>query len=296
VDELVQLLVNGTVTGSVFALAAVGISLVYGTLRIVNFAHGDYLTFGAYMALLVNLHWGQGMLWATLFAIALTALLAIVLEYVLWRPMRRKGAKFISLFVTSIGLALVLRSLLLLGGGAGPRTYQINVFQVYSWGPVRLSQSQLLAVAISLCAIVFLALLLARTQLGKSMRALSDNPDLAAVAGIDIDRIVVYTWLIAGALAGLAGVLAGLIQTSFDPNMGFQLLLPVFAAVVLGGIGSAYGALVGGLVLGIVEELSTWTRLHGGVNPTWKPVVAFAVLIGVLLARPTGLLGRARLL
>ncbi len=293
-SELVQLLANGLVEGSVIALAAVGVSLVYGTLRIVNFAHGDYLTFGAYMALLVNVHWGRAIAWATIFAVVVTAALSILLEFVLWRPMRRRGAKFVSLFVTSIGLALVLRSLMLLVGGAAQHTYAVNVFQVYSWHGIRLSESQVIAVGISIAAIVLLAIALARSTIGRSMRALSDNSELASVAGIDVDRVVSITWLVAGGLAGLAGVLAGLIQTSFDPNLGFTLLLPVFAAVVVGGIGSAYGALVGGLLLGLVEELSTWTHLAGGVNPTYKPVVAFVVLIAVLLVRPTGILGRAR--
>ena len=113
---------------------------------------------------------------------------------------------------------------------------------------------------------------------------------------MNVDRVVVYTWLLAGALAGLAGVLQGLVQASFTPNTGFQLLLPIFAAVVLGGIGSAYGALAGGLLLGVAMELSTWQELAGGVDPVYKPVVAFVLLIAVLLVRPQGLLGRARLL
>jgi branched-subunit amino acid ABC-type transport system permease component len=116
------------------------------------------------------------------------------------------------------------------------------------------------------------------------------------VAGIDTSRVVLATWTVCGLLAGLAGVLAALVQSSFDPNFGFSLLLPIFAAVVLGGIGSAFGALLGGLVLGLATELSTWPALHGGVNPVYKPVVAFAVLIGVLLIRPNGLFGRARAL
>src|SRR4029453_2184172 len=119
---------------------------------------------------------------------------------------------------------------------------------------------------------------------------------LAGGAAIDPGRLVVLTWIVSGLLAGLAGVLLALVQSSFDPNFGFSLLLPVFAAVVLGGIGSAYGALAGGLVLGLVTELSTWSGFHGGVDPVYKPVVAFAVLIGVLLVRPQGLLGRARIL
>jgi branched-subunit amino acid ABC-type transport system permease component len=126
------------------------------------------------------------------------------------------------------------------------------------------------------------------------MRALADDRALAAIAGINVGRVIAYTWILSGLLAGLAGVLAGLIETSFDPNFGFTLLLPIFAAVVLGGIGSAYGALAGGLALGVAMELSTWPTLFGGVNPVYKPVVAFVVLIAALMVRPEGLFGRAR--
>jgi neutral amino acid transport system permease protein len=140
---------------------------------------------------------------------------------------------------------------------------------------------------------VVVAFTLARTTVGKSMRAVSGDTELAAIAGVDVGRVIRVTWILSGALAGLAGVLAGLLQATFDPNVGFVLLLPVFAAVVIGGIGSAYGALVGGLGLGIVQELSTWEALGGGLSPVWKPVVAFVVLIAVLLVRPQGLFGRA---
>ena len=126
------------------------------------------------------------------------------------------------------------------------------------------------------------------------MRAMADDRALAQLSGIDVNRVIRETWVISGFAAGLAGVLAGLVQSTFDPNFGFQLLLPVFAAVVLGGIGSAYGALVGGLVLGIATELSTWEGFAGGVEPVYKPVVAFAVLIVALLVRPEGLFGKAR--
>ena len=295
-SELAQLSANGLVTGSILAIAAVGVSLVYGILRIVNFAHGDYLVFGAYIALVVNVSWGGHIVLAALAAVVLTAVLATALEFALWRPLRRKRAGVFSLFIAAIGLALVLRHAIFLAADARPRRYEVDVFQVYELGPIRLSQSQLVAVAIALAAIVLVGLMLARTGLGKAMRALSDNRALAAVAGIDVDRTVVLTWVVAGGLAGVAGLLQGLVLNSFTPNFGFTLLLPVFAAVVLGGIGSAYGALVGGLVLGLVTEISTWSALAGGAPPVYKPVVAFSVLVLVLLLRPQGVLGKARLL
>lgn len=294
-SELLQLIVNGLVNGSLIAIAAVGVSLVYGMLRIVNFAHGDYLTAGAYAAVLAT-SLGLGMVAAALIAGLAGLVLAVALELVLWRPLRRRQAGFMSLFIASIGLALVLRNLIFLLATAEPRSYPVDVFQVYALGPVRISKTQLVAVAIAFAVIVLVALLLARTTLGRSMRALADNAVLAAVTGIRVDRVIVSTWALAGVLAGIAGVLAALVQSSFDPNVGFTLLLAVFAAVVLGGIGSAYGALAGGIVLGVLTEVFTWTELAGGVNPVYKPVVAFAVLIVALLLRPQGLFGQARTL
>ncbi|MGH3091873.1 MAG: branched-chain amino acid ABC transporter permease [Gaiellaceae bacterium] len=294
--ELLQLGANGLVTGSIIALGAVGVSLVYGILRIVNFAHGDYLVFGAYVALAVNVGWNGHIVLAAVAAIVATAVLAAGLEFALWRPLRRKGAGLFSLFIAAIGLALVLRHVVFLVGEARPRRYDVDVFQVYELGGIRLSQSQVIAIGIAFAAIVLVGLMLARTGLGKAMRALSDNRSLAAVAGIDVDRTVVLTWVLAGGLAGIAGLLQALILNAFTPNFGFLLLLPIFAAVVLGGIGSAYGALVGGVALGLAMEVSTWDALAGGAPAVYKPVVAFGVLIVVLLLRPQGVFGKARVL
>jgi branched-subunit amino acid ABC-type transport system permease component len=291
-----QLAANGLVTGSVFAIAAVGVSLVYGILGLVNFAYGDFMTFGAFVAVLFNVTLGVPMVAAAGAAMVGTALLSVALEGALWRPLRARRAGFMSLFLASIGLALVLRQAIFLVAGPQPRSYDVDPYKVYVLGSVRLSGSQGVAVVVALAVIVLVGLMLGGSSLGRMMRAVADDRALAAVSGVDTSRVVVLTWVVAGLLAGLAGVLAALVQSSFDPNFGFSLLLPIFAAVVLGGIGSAYGALAGGLVLGLATELSTWSGLHGGVNPVYKPVVAFAVLIAVLLVRPQGLLGRARTL
>jgi neutral amino acid transport system permease protein len=286
--------VNGLVTGSVFAIAAVGVSLIYGILRLVNFAYGDVMAYGACMAFLFNVTLGLQMVLSTALAMVATAVLSVTLELVLWRPLRARGAGFMSLFLASIGLALILRQMLLLVAGPQSRAYDVNPYKVYVIGSVRLSGSQAIAIAVAVVAIVLVGVLLSSTSLGRTMRAVADDRALAAVAGIDTGRVIVLTWIVSGLLAGLAGVLAALVQSTFDPNFGFALLLPVFAAVLLGGIGSPYGALLGGLVLGVVTELSTWGGFFGGVNSVYKPVVAFAILIGVLLVRPQGLLGRAR--
>jgi branched-subunit amino acid ABC-type transport system permease component len=289
-----QLVANGLVTGSVIAIAAAGVSLVYGILRLVNFAYGDFMAFGALAAYAFNGPLGLGMIPSTLLGMLATAVLSLGLDLVLWRPLRARRAGFMSLFLASIGLALVLRQVLLLAYGPQPQTYKVDQFKVYVIGSVRLSEPQFITIIGATAAILALGVFLARSTLGRTMRALSDDRALAAIAGIRVGRVITYTWIISGLLAGLAGVFAGLVQSSFDPNFGFQLLLPVFAAVVLGGIGSAYGALAGGLVLGMAMELSTWPSLLGGVNPVYKPVVAFGILIVALMVRPQGLFGRAR--
>jgi neutral amino acid transport system permease protein len=290
----IQLLANGLVTGSVIALAAAGVSILYGILRLVNFAYGDYMTFGAFIGILFNVTLGLPIVAAALLAMAATALLSVALELVLWRPLRARSAGFMSLFLVSIGLALVLRHVIYLVAGPQPRTYAVDPYKVYVIGSARLSGAQGVAVVVAAVGIVLVGLLVARTGVGRMMRALADDVALAAVAGVRTSRVILLTWIVSGLLAGLAGVLAGLVQASFNPQLGFTLLLPIFAAVVLGGIGSVYGALAGGLVLGLVMEVSTWPEIAGGVDPTYKPVVAFAALVLALLLRPQGLFGRAR--
>lgn len=290
--ELAQLFVNGLVTGAVLAMAAVGVTLVYGVLGVVNFAHGDYLTIGAYAAFVCNVTLGLSIVVATGAALLGVAVLGVLLEFALWRPMRRRRAGTYSVFITAIGLALVLRQVLLLVFGGTSRQFAVDAFGTHELLGIRLSTSQLVAVGIAAVANVAVGLLLARTSLGRSMRAYSESADLAGISGIDASRVVVWTWAIAGGLAGLAGVLQALVQTSFDPNMGYSLLLPVFAAVVLGSIGNAYGALLGGFTLGVLMQVSTWSGWFGGVPPVYMPVVAFVGLALVLLVRPQGLLSR----
>jgi neutral amino acid transport system permease protein len=289
-----QLVANGLVTGSVIALAAVGVSIVYGILRLVNFAYGDYMTFGAFIGVLFNVTLDLPIVAAALLTMLATALLSVVLELVLWRPLRARTAGFMSLFLASVGLALVLRHAIFFVAGPQPRSYDVDPYKVYVLGSVRLSGAQGTTIVVAAMGIVLVGLLLARTSIGRMMRAVADDLPLAAVAGIRTSRVILFTWILAGLLAGLAGVLTGLVQYSFDPNVGFTILLPVFAAVVLGGIGSAYGALAGGLLLGLAMEVSTWEPLAGGVDPTYKPVVAFGALVLALLLRPQGLFGRAR--
>src|SRR4051795_3699016 len=209
-----QLLANGLVTGSVIAIAAVGVSLVYGILGLVNFAYGDVLVFGAFIAYLFDVTLGLGMVPATLLAMVVTAAFSVVLEGVLWRPLRVRRAGFMSLFLASIGLALVLRQAILLVAGPQPRSFDVDPYRVYVLGSVRLSGAQGIAVTVGAAALVAVAVVLGATSVGRTMRAVADDRALAAVAGIDTGRVILVTWILCGLIAGLAGVLAALVQSS----------------------------------------------------------------------------------
>jgi branched-subunit amino acid ABC-type transport system permease component len=291
---LLQLTLNGLLTGAILALTGVGASLVFGIQRVANFAHGEYLTFAAYVALLLNLGLGQNIVVSALGAMAATALLAVGLHFSVLRPLRGRGLVALSLITT--GLGLMLRNVIFIVGGPRIRQYGIDQSAVFDLGLVRISPGQAVALAIAAVVAPAVALFLSRTQLGKAMRAVADNRDLAAISGIDVDRIGTYVWALAGALAGLGGVMFGVVQGTFDPNLGFQVLFLIFTTVVLGGIGSAYGALVAGLVLGLAMDLSTWSGFLGGLDARFKPLLAFAALILLLLYRPQGLFGKARVL
>src|SRR5215813_7776294 len=293
-QQFVQLLVNGLITGSILALTGVGASLVFGIQRIPNFAHGEYLTFAAYVALVLNVVLGQHIAVATVGAMAATALLAVALHFAVLRPLRGRGLVALSLITT--GLALMLRNVIFIGAGPTIRAYGIDQSAVYNLGLVRISPGQAVALVIAGIVAPAVAFFLARTRLGKAMRAVADNRDLAAISGIDVDRIGAYVWLLAGGLAGLGGIMFAAVQGIFDPNLGFEILILIFTTVVLGGIGSAYGALVAGLVLGLAMDLSTWSGFFGGLDARFKPVLAFAALILLLLYRPQGLFGKARVL
>ncbi len=279
---------NGLSTGAIYALGAVGLTLVYGILKLVNFAQGDFLTFGAYMAYLVNVTWGMPLAVGILFAMATTALLGVAFELVLWRPMRARRAGLLQLLLTSIGLALVIRSAIQWFWSTDVRLLDVNTTATVSFLGLRIGRMQLIVIAIGFVVIIAIGLMLSQTLLGKRMRALADDLDLAETAGVNTRRVIVYTWVFAGSLAGLAGVLDASV-TALSPNFGFDLLLPIFAAVILGGIGDAYGALAGGMLLGLVTE---WSTLF--IDAKWKIGVGFVALIVALIVRPQGIFGRAR--
>jgi neutral amino acid transport system permease protein len=279
---------NGLSLGAVYALGAVGLTLVYGILKLVNFAHGDFLTFGAYMAYLVNVTWGLPLVAGIAFAMVATALLGVFFERVMWGPMRARRAGLLQLLLMSIGLAFVIRALVQYIWSTDVRLLDVNATATVDFLGLRIGRTELIVIAIGFAVLVAVGLMLRYSLLGKRMRALADNLDLAETSGINTSRVILYTWVFAGALAGLAGVLAGAV-TALEPEFGFALLLPIFAAVVLGGIGDAFGALAGGIVLGVIIEESTLF-----IDARWKITIGFAALILVLIIRPQGIFGRAK--
>jgi neutral amino acid transport system permease protein len=286
--DVAQTGLNGLSLGSIYALGAIGLTLVYGILKLVNFAHGDFLTFGAYMAYLVNVTWGMPLVVAVFFAMLTTAALGLLFERIMWRPMRAQGAGFLQLLLMSIGLALVLRSVVQWFWSTQVKILDVNVTSSVEFLGLRLGRTQLIVIVVGFAVLIGVGLMLRYSLLGKRMRAIADDLELAETSGIDTTRVITYTWLFAGALAGLAGVLAGAV-TELTPELGFELLLPIFAAVIVGGIGDPFGALAGGITLGVVTEWSTMF-----VDSRWKTSVAFVVLVIVLVIRPQGIFGKAK--
>jgi neutral amino acid transport system permease protein len=288
VHDVAQTGLSGLSLGAIYALGAVGLTLVYGILKLVNFAHGDFLTFGAYIAYLVNVTWGLPLAVGVLVAMLATAVLAVFFELTMWGPMRARRAGLLQLLLMSIGLALVIRSVVQYFWGTDIKLLDVNTTATVSFLGLRIGRTQLIVIGVGFTVLIAVGLMLRQTLLGKRMRALADDLDLAETAGIDTRRVVLYTWIFAGALAGLAGVLAGAI-TSLSPEFGFELLLPIFAAVILGGIGDAYGALAGGMLLGLATEWSTMF-----IDSRWKIAVGFVILLIALIVRPQGIFGKAK--
>lgn len=288
-DQFLERLINGLNFGLLLALAAVGVSLIFGTTGLTNFAHAEMLTFGAVIALIFGVNFGLPMWLVIPIVILAGAALGWSLDAGLWKPLRRKGLGLVQLMIVSIGLSLAVRYLYLffIGGGTyqlpgagSPRDIRI--------GPIALSWIDVLSMGISIVLLLAVAYWLLRTRVGKATRAISDNPGLAAASGINVDRVIRIVWILSGSLAAVAGVLWAYFRPGVKWDMGVQVLLLIFAAVTLGGLGTAFGALVGALIVGILVELSTLF----GVPPDMKYVGALAVLIIILLVRPQGLLGR----
>lgn len=286
-----QYVVNGVVVGSIIAITSVGLTLVYSILKLTNFAHGDVVTLGAYTALFANLVLGLSP-WAALLTAAVAGVgICLLLEFLVWRRMRALGAGTVSRIVASIGVALVIRNLIVFAFGPQAQSYNVPLTLATRLGPLpaKLTPDQKTVIAAALLGVLLVHLVLRYTSIGKAMRALSDNRDLAWVCGIDVDRVILWTWVLGGGLAAIGGVLYGFTRP-IHPNLGWFLLLPMFAAVILGGIGNAYGAILGGFIIGIAQEVSVML-----IRNEYKVAVGFLVMILVLLVRPRGLLGETRL-
>ena len=286
--ELGQVTINGVVAGNYFALGAVGLTLIFAVLRLVNFAHGEFLTFGAYMLLVGNAV-GLPLVVSVAFGVVATAVLGVVLEVSLWRPVRRKRVGELQLLLLALGLAFFMRNAIAFVAGPEDRATGANTTASVQVGEFRIGRTELIVTLVGLTVIVLVAVALKYSSLGRQARALADSIQLSETTGIDTDRVVLITWAASAGLAGLAGILYALPAGVVNPNLGFSLILSIFAAVVVGGIGNAYGALAGGLLIGLVQEWSTLV-----IDPSMKVAVGFAVLILVLLIRPQGLFGRGR--
>ena len=292
-----QLAVGGLVFSLLLAMAALGLSMIFGTTGLTNFAHGELITFGALIAYGVDALPGTINIGGTNVTIAVSIIVAAIAsaafgwvnDRALWRPLRRRGTGLIAMMVVSIGLSIFLRNVYQYVAGASTHQYsQFSSPRPYTIGPILVTPKDIFIIAFSTVILVLVVIALQRTKLGKATRAVADNTALSAATGINVDRVISVVWIVGGMLAGLSGVLLGMTQ-GFDYQLGFKILLLVFAATVLGGLGTAWGAIVGALVIGLFVEVSTLF-----IPAELKFVGALVVLIVVLLIRPQGLLGKAQ--
>ena len=294
--QALQLAVGGLVFSLLLAMAALGLSMIFGTTGLTNFAHGELVTFGALAAYGVD-SLGPFNVGGTNITMAVAILVAAIAsagfgwlnDRSLWGPLRRRGTGLVAMMVVSIGLSIFLRNIYQYVAGAGTHQYsQFSSPRPWHWGPVLVTPKDVFIILFSAIILTVVVIALQRTKLGKATRAVADNPALASATGINVDRVISVVWIVGAALAGLSGVLLGMTQ-GFDYQLGFKILLLVFAATVLGGLGTAWGAIVGALVIGLFVEVSTLF-----IPAELKFVGALVVLIVVLLIRPQGLLGKAQ--
>jgi branched-subunit amino acid ABC-type transport system permease component len=297
VTQALQLAVGGVVFALLLAMASLGLSMIFGTTGLTNFAHGELITFGALVAYGVDALPGTIHVGGTNITVAVAIVVATIVsglfgwlnDRLLWRPLRKRGTGLVAMMVVSIGLSIFLRNIYQYFAGASTHQYsQFSSPKPYSIGPILVTPKDIFVVAFSAVVLVLVTLALQKTKFGKATRAVADNTALASASGINVDRVISVVWVVGAALAGLSGVLLGMTQ-GFDFQLGFKILLLVFAATVLGGLGTAWGAIVGALVIGIFVEVSTLF-----IPAELKFVGALVILIVVLLIRPQGLLGKAQ--
>ncbi|TCQ08664.1 amino acid/amide ABC transporter membrane protein 1 (HAAT family) [Rhizobium sp. PP-F2F-G36] len=298
-----QFLMDGLIAGAMIGLGAIGVTLTYSILRFANFGHGELLSWGAYLALAVSgglgllstslmrpispFSFGWSLPLAAIIAILLTGLLALAVDAVLFGRLRARGSAVIILVMASFGASLALRSLLEFLFSSKPAyfTKALQIAMPIGAG-LRATPDQLLSLGIALLAVLAVHLLMTRTDIGRSMRAVSENPALAGIAGVDVRRVIRVVWMLGAGLACLAGIMTGLL-VQIRPYLGHDLLLPLFAAAILGGIGSVPGAMLAGLIVGLSEAAAVQL-----VGAEWRAAVSFVILVAVLLFRPRGLFGR----
>ncbi len=295
--QALQLFVGGIVFSVLLAMAALGLSMIFGTTGLTNFAHGELVTFGALVAYFVDQLPGA----IRIGGVNVTVVVAVIVAFIaggafgflndkaLWKPLRSRGTGIIAMMIVSIGLSIFLRNVFqYVAGGQNHNYSQYSAVVPWEIGPLLVTPKDLVVVLVGLAVLVTVSLLLAYTRLGKATRAVADNPALASSSGINVERVISVVWTGGAALAALSGVLLGLTQ-GFDYQLGFKILLLIFAAVVLGGLGTIWGAMVGAFIIGIFIEVSTLF-----IPAELKFVGALVVLIIVLLIRPQGLLGKAQ--
>jgi branched-subunit amino acid ABC-type transport system permease component len=281
--DVPQLVLNGLMSGAILTVPAIGLTAIYAVLRFPNFAVASHATVGAFAGYVANVALGWTLVPAALVAFLAAGVVGVVSDWVVLRPLRPAG--LITATIASVALTIALENLVRLGFGNALRDYDLPIFRDWRFGNVRVGPQQLEDLAIAAVAVATLFAFLRFTRLGKAMRAVADNPTLAAIKGIDADLVAVLVNFVAMGLAGLGGMLIGL-DTSIDPLTGFRALLAVFAAAVVGGLGSIPGAVVGALVVGVAEELSLLV-----LSPDYRTVVGFVAILLVLTLRPRGILG-----
>jgi branched-chain amino acid transport system permease protein len=285
-QQFLQQLINGVSLGSIYALIALGYTMVYGIIKLINFAHGDIYMVGAYVAFFATTFLKLSFFPALLISMIVAAALGMIIERVAYRPLRK--APKIAILITAIGVSLLLEYGGMLLVTPQPRTFPVLFdAKIFTFGNIVVNSQQVVILAISVVLMLILTYVVQRTKIGKAMRAVSFDTDAARLMGIDVDRVISITFAIGSALAAAAGMLVGVYYNSIDPLMGIMPGLKAFVAAVLGGIGVIPGAMLGGIIMGVVEAM-----VSGFISSTFRDAAAFAILIIILLFRPSGLLGK----
>jgi len=283
-DFLFQSILNGILAGCIYALFAMGLTLIYGVLNFVNFAHGELIMWGAYfLYFLMGKPFGLPLPIALIPALLLTILLGIGMDRFVFKPLRT--ANRLTLLIAALGLSFLLRNGAQFLWGAELRTYGFEIKRGLRILGISITLNQVAIILTSIVCIVFVYLLFHRSRLGKSMRAVSDNLELARVVGIDSKHAIQFAWVIASVLAGVSGILLAL-DTNLQPGMGLINLVKAFAATILGGVGNIWGALLGGIIIGLAENLGVLV-----ISPGYKDAIAFGIMVLMLLIRPSVLFG-----